>query len=380
MKKARGSARKFLLLTLLFFAAACSKNTAHPPKAPLRPLVLVPGIGTTTLSKPNGATPLDVWGTQYSFTGKNLKFMAMNIDRWEHTDDLELGEIMDYIRVIPLLFKVAMHGPFIEALLENGYEREKTLYLYTYDWRNPVPDEAQRLRSYLEKLGETHAEFDVVGISLGTMISLEALADKPLARGRVNELILLGPPLHGSPIAQRALQVPRRKGFKFSAIVPQDVMVTIRSLYFMMPDKKLRRVEKDGDVEFTYVEADSKGAGSAAASERSHEAPWVHPEIAALAPKIVEEGVRRGLAFREKWKQPHNFPSVKSTQVYGSACIDTFGLPGDNTVLAESVDAAAKLFNTKPFWICARHEAIQNTDDLVQNILWNTRPLTEATK
>jgi len=121
------------------------------------------------------------------------------------------------------------YGGLIEFLKSAGYQQDRTLFVFPYDWRMDNGKNATKLQQFIEmtvlpKSGQT--KVDVVAHSMGGLIvrkyaTLPALLNHPGSEGatRLNNVIYLGTPHEGSPeafgplafddsLAERFMQVP----------------------------------------------------------------------------------------------------------------------------------------------------------------------------
>jgi pimeloyl-ACP methyl ester carboxylesterase len=88
----------------------------------------------------------------------------------------------------------------------NGYRRDQTLFLYTYDWRLGVDHQVAGLDRLIDHaLAITGAStVDLVAHSQGTLVA-RAYLRTPADRSKVNKIVLLGGPFLGTPLGSYAV-------------------------------------------------------------------------------------------------------------------------------------------------------------------------------
>jgi len=172
--------------------SATAETTLQKPKLPL---VFVPGIFGSKLCK-NGDKNQIVWGTVAAMASfPELRLRPQN----DVSPKIEpCGEIDEFVIFGPLGQDVYKH--FIAALTKSGYVRDRTLFVFSYDWRLSNIENAKRLLSELEiyvakaKL-PADVQFDVIGHSMGGFVaSIAANSD----RKRFARIITVATPYQGS--------------------------------------------------------------------------------------------------------------------------------------------------------------------------------------
>lgn len=83
----------------------------------------------------------------------------------------------------------------IETLKNLGYEENKNLFIFAYDWRKPVLEIVDDLKSYIEKLQTTTTNFQIVGHSLGGLIG--RIYGQKYNNQNIDKLITVGSPHRG---------------------------------------------------------------------------------------------------------------------------------------------------------------------------------------
>lgn len=189
--------RVFLFLLLVyatgarpFEAAAATQNTIA------RPVIFIPGIFGSKLCKDGDDKQL-LWGSVSAFSS----FPRLKLREDGKTSDIKVepcGPIDEFVYFGS--YGQDIYGRFLSALQQAGYEKEKTLFVFAYDWRLSNFDNAERLRVEIEKYAvraklEPHAKFDIIAHSMGGLIAMIlANADHP----RIARLITVATPYRGS--------------------------------------------------------------------------------------------------------------------------------------------------------------------------------------
>ncbi len=177
---------------VLAFVASGSLTTGATPgaqaDAPTRPLLFVPGLLGSRLCRPgpDGAETV-VWGTTDAFS----QFPSLALAG--ETDIVPCGLIRE-ISFLGVLTQ-QVYGPFLDRLEEAGYREGETLFVFDYDWRLSVLDNAERLSRFIEaELPD--GRFDVVGHSMGGLIARTYAMQA--GDGRIGRLVTAGSPWRGS--------------------------------------------------------------------------------------------------------------------------------------------------------------------------------------
>ena len=181
--------RAAVTLLAALVAATASANTL--PQEPGRPLVVVPGLLGSRLCRPDADGRLAVvWGTVASIGQFPSLAMGATPDTVEPCG---LIREVNYLGV----YTQEVYSPLIKRLEAAGYEEGKTLFLFDYDWRLSVVDNAQRLAYYVDDRVPDDKTIDIVAHSMGGLIALTYALDNGGAP-RIARLITAGTPWRGS--------------------------------------------------------------------------------------------------------------------------------------------------------------------------------------
>lgn len=247
------------------------------------PVVVIPGILGSRLEEI--ATGRKLWGGSNiaEFADPNnpvdLEHVAFPIrpdaPLRERTDTVHTtGTIEEFsARIAGLQLQVSAYGPILEMLGVGGFLREKdkrsplvydhrsvaTCFEFAYDWRRSIPDNASRLKKFIEQVLEfsrydakldddRELKVDIVAHSMGGLLTryflrygdqpLEESGDLPEINWAGSELIehalLVGTPNAGSILAIVRLL----EGLPKTAATPsyhQSVLATHPALYQLLP-------------------------------------------------------------------------------------------------------------------------------------------------
>lgn len=181
---------RHLLRSILAIAIAILVN-AKAEASPDRPLVFVPGILGSILKQGDRT----LWGT----AGALRTFTELRIPNGPK-NPADGVKATDVIRELQILgpWKVDQYNTLIESLRSNGYELNKTLFLFPYDWRQSNETSATLLRDFVERTAELKGKkFDILAHSMGGFVSRLFIEDTTYGRNVVN-FITMATPFYGS--------------------------------------------------------------------------------------------------------------------------------------------------------------------------------------
>jgi hypothetical protein len=173
-----------LLVVLLLFVIVCGPCRA----AVERPIIVVPGILGTKLCHNKEV----VWGKTGVDSLRNFSRLDLGVPSPEALTPCGL---IENINVIGPFWKIESYSGLLKTLSGFGYEKDKTLFTFPYDWRLSNKDNAKLLADYIKQLGFT--KIDIVAHSMGGLVTSIYL-QKPDAADHVNKVIFLATPFLGS--------------------------------------------------------------------------------------------------------------------------------------------------------------------------------------
>lgn len=156
-----------------------------------RPLIFVPGLLGSMLCRPGpDGTQTVVWGTAEAIG----QFPTLALEPGSDTI-----EPCGLIREISFLgvFSQTVYGPFVDRLLAAGYREGETLFVFDYDWRLSVFDNARRLAAFIDETLPGDSKVDIVAHSMGGLVARTyALAEG--GAPRIARMVSAGSPWRGS--------------------------------------------------------------------------------------------------------------------------------------------------------------------------------------
>ena len=245
----------FVGLTLFNQASSLKEDISETTEAystrikfqpPLKPILLIPGIGGTKLSK------RDFVNGRYEYTK-----LWVTIDRENYPllgrfdidivyDDSEYGTGgVDYLWSGLLWSQSIYMYTFIQNLKEIGYEPGKNLFAFPYDWRKSLNDETtlERLHIMIEKLNPI-----VIAHSMGGLLIEEYFRAHPI--NKIHKFAAVGTPFKG---AGGKLLKGFIHGYNFdnpflSDLVARDIIRESYSAYWLLFNEFMESSPKINDT------------------------------------------------------------------------------------------------------------------------------------
>ncbi len=269
---------KPLLTAMVFIFMGCSSATADTlnlsgvdggPQEASVPLVLVPGALGSRLRDRDTNEELWPGGLASFLFAKRFDALALDIDpdtlrpKPGGAEPYAAFEGFDgrrhYARVRKALAETAGYAPGVPG--ERYEVGDRRYYLFTYDWRQDIVENAARLDQFIERVrrayGEPRLKVDIVAHSMGALVVryflqygsanvLDAAVFTPTYAGaaKVRQVSLLGAPNMGSLSMLQTLVHGRRFGL---AKLQPEVLLTMPAAYELLPHPGLRwAVAPDG--------------------------------------------------------------------------------------------------------------------------------------
>lgn len=190
-----------LVLVLIAVATVLAGSPAHAQKQaapivrPERPLILVPGLLGSRLCRPDPANPKEtqvVWGTVASL--RQFPTIRVQHEIGSKDDIVPCGIVSEIVYLG--IYSQNVYAPILRHLEQIGYRKDRDLFIFAYDWRRSVFDNAVSLESFVrEKVPE--GKVDLVGHSLGALVARVYVMERD-GRNRVARLFSAGAPFQGS--------------------------------------------------------------------------------------------------------------------------------------------------------------------------------------
>lgn len=174
--------------TLLKAAAVLIVILAQSARAGVRPVVFIPGILGSKLCEGDKV----VWGNLDSLT--NLARLDVR-----KGGSLEPCGLVESIRILGPFWVVHQYDTLLSTLETLGYSvRQRTLFLFPYDWRQSNFANAQKLAAFIDSQPELRKQrFDIVAHSMGGLMTRIYLT-RYKGSARARKVLYLGTPFYGS--------------------------------------------------------------------------------------------------------------------------------------------------------------------------------------
>lgn len=196
------------------------------------PVVIIPGVLGSKLCRDTESKYL-IWGAaiplQY-FTELKLPLTNEYVD----LDHKECGLLDNFTFIGPI--KSNKYEKLITLMEGLGYELEKDLFIFSYDWRLSNFDNAERLSNFIEQNIEANS-VDIIAHSMGGLVA-RAYIYQYGGNERVDKLITMGTPHLGSVAAFQMLD----EGYDFfvnllnkGVVNIRETITTFPSMYELMP-------------------------------------------------------------------------------------------------------------------------------------------------
>lgn len=194
---------------ILLFCSALFALGATAQTGPERPIIFLPGILGSKLYKSNDNIYDEndelLWGDRSSYR----KFSQLEL---KSNDDIIPHGIIESVRVLGPI-RVRQYKALVNHLERLGYERDKNLFLFAYDWRKSNFNSASLLNAFIDGCKQSGSgcesladgQFDIVAHSMGGIVA-RIFMDQHAANGsRIKNFVTLGTPYRGSHAATQTL-------------------------------------------------------------------------------------------------------------------------------------------------------------------------------
>jgi pimeloyl-ACP methyl ester carboxylesterase len=175
--------------------ASKAATTSSPFGAIQRPLVLVPGLLGSRLCRPDPNDPQKtevVWGT----LGALRQFPSIRLSHEPGASDpiKPCGIVREIVYLG--LYSQDVYTPIIRHLEKTGYRENRNLFLFAYDWRRSVFDNAKALEAFVRE-NVPDGKVDILAHSMGALVA-RAYVVEGEGGERVARLFSAGAPFQGS--------------------------------------------------------------------------------------------------------------------------------------------------------------------------------------
>lgn len=185
-----------VLVGALVLGSLCDGGVASaqtPSAAARRPIVFIPGLLGSRLCRDNPANPAEpeiAWGSVSALR----TFPTLRV---ADGDGLKPCGVVREIQFLGLLIQ-DVYAPVIAHLEKLGYREGKDLFIFDYDWRRSVFDNAARLEGFVrEKIPDPFQRFDILAHSMGGLVA-RIYAHRHDSGAQLARLFSAGTPFQGS--------------------------------------------------------------------------------------------------------------------------------------------------------------------------------------
>jgi pimeloyl-ACP methyl ester carboxylesterase len=167
----------------------------QPEFRPERPLIVVPGLLGSRLCRPDPANPKEtqvVWGTLASL--RQFPTIRLQHDKDGKDDIVPCGILREVVYLG--LYSQNVYAPILRHLEQTGYQPDRNLFVFAYDWRRSVFDNAEALERFVrDKVPD--GKVDILAHSLGALVARVYVMERGGSE-RVARLFSAGAPFQGS--------------------------------------------------------------------------------------------------------------------------------------------------------------------------------------
>jgi Lecithin:cholesterol acyltransferase len=183
--------RSRILVAMCGAALALLASAPSSVATPQRPLVFVPGILGSNLAYDGEI----IWGDGDSLL--NLSKLHLNPADGRPLE-LKPAGVVETVPLVFGLIKIDQYSGLIEFLEGIGYERDRNLFLFAYDWRQSNFVTAQNLSRFVQQNLQPGQPYDLLVHSMGGIVARIFLQESQPGAESVHTLIEMAVPHYGS--------------------------------------------------------------------------------------------------------------------------------------------------------------------------------------
>jgi hypothetical protein len=228
------------------------------------PVIIVPGILGSTLNEKGLLFNKEIWPDPATY-------IADPID--EQLNDLKMDETGSSIKdifatdIIRNIGTMNFYGGLIDYLKANGYEENKDLFVFPYDWRldldqvvgDDFPCEATTtLKCLIDEVKQktNSNKVDIVAHSMGGLVVKDYVAK--FGQDSVDKFIAIATPHLGAPKAAKILEYGDNLDFKIWGVGVlneskiKEISLQMPSIYQLLPSQEYFNLSGDGYGYYLY--------------------------------------------------------------------------------------------------------------------------------
>ncbi len=205
------------------------------------PVLFIPGILGTEMFKDQEKLWADIPRMLKTNNDHFMDYLAFNPDATPSDNTLSIGGVLE---------NPDKKFDYTEALKQEffsqGYEVDKNLFLFPYDWREDITKTANiNLKQKIDEIASSTkaSKIDIIAHSQGGLVIKKLLFDLPEYQNKIGKLIFLGTPHLGSPKSAKVLLYGDSMGVSFLrlGLDPNELKligVNMPAVYQLLPSKE----------------------------------------------------------------------------------------------------------------------------------------------
>jgi hypothetical protein len=348
------------------------------------PVIFVPGIEGSYLKEKAFPFDKEIWPDPLTYT-------ADPID--EQLNELKMNEIGNSIKdlvptdVLRNVWGTDIYGGLIDYLKVNGYQENKDLYIFPYDWRLDIDtvsgdnfpcESTTTLKCFINwiKARTETDKVDIVAHSMGGLVVKDYVAK--FGQNSINKFIDMATPHLGTPKAAKILEYGDNLNIKILGVgilnpsKIKDISLQMPSIYQLLPSPGYFNLVGNGYGYYLYNNSQVGGANLQGELNYSQSLSY----LAASNNKITSFFINKNSLLHSQIddvviNNSYNIsgcgtPTIGKIQSLGKKAFlwDKYGLEyvdGDDTVPLKSAD----FFADKKYYLFGKsHMQIPSTDEV----------------
>ena len=363
------------------------------PQVALDPVILVPGIMGSSLNLGDLALRNEIWPNPLEYASNILDAELNNLEMDSLGNSINRIEPIDIIRSV---MGIDFYGGLINYLKANGYEENKNLFVFPYDWRLDLDSVAgdnspcvatTTLKCLIDGVKKQTGsdKVDIIAHSMGGLVVKDYVYK--FGQDSIDKFIDIATPHLGAPDTAKILEYGDNlnigifvNGFGVAILNEkkiQDISLQMSSIYQLLPSQKYFNISDNGYGYYLYN--NSKIGGSNLQGELNYENSLLY--LTASNDKITPYFINKNSLLHSaidniNINNSYNIsgcgiPTIGRIKNLGKKAFlwDKYGLEyvdGDGTVPLKSAD----YFGDKKYYFSGKdHSKIPGADGVKQLVL-----------